>query len=149
MDSKIFCSNQNCSKTSFHLSSSKNPDHSPCQTGWEMLYCNRKKQNKTGFGVLQNLVERLSFMGCVAGVYYLVLLSFSSLFSVKTDYNKINPWHFTGLALLCVLSCSVVSSSLRSFGVACQATLSMGFPRQKYWSGLSCPPAGDLPNSGI
>ena len=25
----------------------------------------------------------------------------------------------------------------------------MGFPRQEYWSGLSCPPLGDLPNSGI
>ena len=24
-----------------------------------------------------------------------------------------------------------------------------GFPRQEYWSGLPCPPPGDLPNSGI
>ena len=30
-----------------------------------------------------------------------------------------------------------------------QAPLSMGFPRQEYWSGLSFPPPGDLPNSGI
>ena len=28
-----------------------------------------------------------------------------------------------------------------------QAPLSMGFPRQEYWSGLLCPPPGDLPNS--
>ena len=27
--------------------------------------------------------------------------------------------------------------------------LSMGFSRQEYWSGLSCPPPGDLPNPGI
>ena len=27
--------------------------------------------------------------------------------------------------------------------------LSMGFPRQKYWSGLPFPPPGDLPNPGI
>ena len=33
--------------------------------------------------------------------------------------------------------------------VACQAPLSMGFPRQEYWSGLSFPSPGDLPNSGI
>ena len=33
--------------------------------------------------------------------------------------------------------------------VACQAPLSMGFSRQEYWSGLPCPPPGDLPNSGI
>ena len=25
----------------------------------------------------------------------------------------------------------------------------MGFSRQEYWSGLSCPPPGDLPDSGI
>ena len=25
----------------------------------------------------------------------------------------------------------------------------MGFSRQEYWSGLPCPPPGDLPNLGI
>ena len=30
--------------------------------------------------------------------------------------------------------------------VACQAPLSMGFSRQEYWSGLSCPSPGDLHN---
>ena len=33
--------------------------------------------------------------------------------------------------------------------VACQASLSMGFSRQEYWSGLPCPPPGDLPDPGI
>ena len=32
---------------------------------------------------------------------------------------------------------------------ACQAPLSMGFSRQEYWSGLPCPPPGDLPDPGI
>ena len=32
--------------------------------------------------------------------------------------------------------------------VACQAPLSMAFPRQEYWSGLPFPPPGDLPNPG-
>ena len=32
---------------------------------------------------------------------------------------------------------------------ACQVPLSMGFSRQEYWSGLPCPPPGDLPNPGI
>ena len=27
--------------------------------------------------------------------------------------------------------------------------LSMGFSKQEYWSGLPCPPPGDLPDSGI
>ena len=33
--------------------------------------------------------------------------------------------------------------------VACQASLSMGFFRQEYWSGLPCPTPGDLPDPGI
>ena len=33
--------------------------------------------------------------------------------------------------------------------VAHQVPLSMGFPRQECWSGLPCPPLGDLPNPGI
>ena len=30
-----------------------------------------------------------------------------------------------------------------------QAPLSMGFFRQEYWSGLPCPPPGDLPDPGM
>ena len=33
--------------------------------------------------------------------------------------------------------------------VAYQASLSMGFSRQEYWSGLPSPPPGDLPKPGI
>ena len=33
--------------------------------------------------------------------------------------------------------------------VAHQASLSMEFSRQEYWSGLPFPAAGDLPNPGI
>ena len=33
--------------------------------------------------------------------------------------------------------------------VVCQAPLSMGFSRREYWSGLPCPPPGDLPHPGI
>ena len=32
--------------------------------------------------------------------------------------------------------------------VAHLASLAMGFSRQEYWSGLPCPPQGDLPNPG-
>ena len=35
------------------------------------------------------------------------------------------------------------------WNVARQAPLSMEFSRQKYWSGLPFPSAGDLPNLGI
>ena len=33
--------------------------------------------------------------------------------------------------------------------VVYQASLSMGFSRQEYWSGLPFPSPGDLPNPGI
>ena len=33
--------------------------------------------------------------------------------------------------------------------VACQGPLSMGFPREEYWSGLPFPSPGDLPDPGI
>ena len=33
--------------------------------------------------------------------------------------------------------------------VACQASLSLGFSRQEYWSGLPFPTPGDLPHPGI
>ena len=46
--------------------------------------------------------------------------------------------HFSGIQLFAMLRT-----------VSCQAPLSMGFPRQEYWSVLPCPPPGNLPNPGI
>ena len=43
-------------------------------------------------------------------------------------------------------SCSTLC---KLWTVAHQAPLSMGFSRQEYWSGLPCPPPGDLPNPEI
>ena len=40
-----------------------------------------------------------------------------------------------------------MSDSLQPYGA--HQTLSMGFSRQEYWSGLLCPPPGHLPNPGI
>ena len=42
-----------------------------------------------------------------------------------------------------------VGLSVTPWTIAYQATPSMGFSRQEYWSGLPCPSPGDLPNSGI
>ena len=50
----------------------------------------------------------------------------------------------------CVLShFSHVRFFVTLWTVARQATLSMGLSRQEYWSGLPCPPLGDLPDPGI
>ena len=39
-------------------------------------------------------------------------------------------------------------SSAVSWTVACQTPLSMGFPRQEYWSGFPFPSPGDPPDPG-
>ena len=44
---------------------------------------------------------------------------------------------------------SAVSDSTTPRTVARQAPLSMGFSRQKYWSGLPFPSPEDLPNPGM
>ena len=44
---------------------------------------------------------------------------------------------------------SVVSDSMMLRMVASQAPLSMGFPRQEYWSGLPFWSPGDLSDPGI
>ena len=49
-----------------------------------------------------------------------------------------------------MLSYSVMSWSVfvTLWTRAHQASLSMGFFKQEYWSGLPCPPPGDFPNPG-
>ena len=40
-------------------------------------------------------------------------------------------------------------SFVTSWAVAHQAPLSMAFPKLEYWSGLPCPPPGDLSDPGM
>ena len=42
----------------------------------------------------------------------------------------------------CLALCNPVDCSLSAFSV-------MGLSKQEYWSGLPCPPPGDLPDPGI
>ena len=51
--------------------------------------------------------------------------------------------------LLQLFSLSVVSSSATPWTEARQASLSMGFPRQEYWSGLPFPFPGGLSDPGM
>ena len=43
----------------------------------------------------------------------------------------------------------MIDSLATPWTVAHQASLSMRFPRQEYWSGLPSPSSGDLPNQGV
>ena len=56
----------------------------------------------------------------------------------------LHPWDFSGKRIR-----SVTCNSLQPHGLQThQAPLSMGFPRQEYWSGLPFPSSEDLPNQG-
>ena len=58
--------------------------------------------------------------------------------------------HHNVLITMCVLSHSIMSDSSWSHGLQPTGFLCpWGFSRQEYWSGLPCPPPGDLPNPGI
>ena len=50
--------------------------------------------------------------------------------------------HCVSVAQSCLTPCNPLT-------VAHQAPLSMGFSKQEDWSGLPCPPSGDLPDPGI
>ena len=87
--------------------------------------------------------------GCLPALLH---RTFSSCF---LEVNLIIPFTFKIYPLkntfcwLCVCVCValVLSDSLLiPWTVARHASLSMGFSRQEYWSGLSCPPPGDLPD---
>ena len=56
----------------------------------------------------------------------------------------------TRLHIVPVCACvQSLQSCATLWTVACQASLSMGFSRQEYWSGLPLPSSGDLPDPGI
>ena len=70
----------------------------------------------------------------------------------KTDIFVIlsfHPWSWY-ITVYSEWSCSVVSDSfLTPWTVARQAPLSMGFPKQQQWSGLTFPSPEALPNQGL
>ena len=96
----------------------------PC---WVSVGPQGKSLNLSVPGGLNLQIRLLSFPSCshidhVARVY---TPSSGCLCAVLRCFNRI---------LLCVTP----------WTVACQASLSMGFSRQEYWSGWPCPPPGDL-----
>ena len=58
-----------------------------------------------------------------------------------------NP--MTSLKDMCLLSHFSSIWLFVTLWTIAQAPLSMGFSRQEYWSGLRCPPPGNLPNPGM
>ena len=69
----------------------------------------------------------------------------SSLMSNENAMSNLN------IIVVCVCVCAL--SHVRLFAnpriEVHQARLSVGFPRQEYWTGLPFPTAGDLPETGV
>ena len=76
-------------------------------------------------------------IGSASKLWHHLAPSMSTLMATKFSHS------------LCMHAKPLQSHLTPSDTVACKAPLSMGFSRQEYWSGLSCPPSGDLPNKGI
>ena len=58
-------------------------------------------------------------------------------------------WKLVLILVMVVESLSRVRLFVTPWTVAPQAPLSIGFSRQKYWSGLPFPSPGNLPDPGI
>ena len=88
------------------------------------------------------VVTQLSFPAYVqTWLYLFMVLAFSWALCMISLVAMLNA---------CMFSHSVVSDSiLISWAVTLSAPLSLGFPRQEYWSELPFPPPGDLPDPGI
>ena len=67
---------------------------------------------------------------------------------IKTKLRTLTETIFTFLGKL-LFSSSRVRLFVTLSTVDRQAPLSMGFPRQEYWSGLPFPSPGELPDPGI
>ena len=85
--------------------------------------------------------------------YLFPFLHFQSL-CMCLDLKWISYRQYIGES--CFLKCSCVLSHFSHVQLfaslwteAYQAPLSMGLSRKGYWSGLPCPPPGDLPDPGI
>ena len=65
------------------------------------------------------------------------------------DYVKHRHFLLSAKHVVFVQSLSRVRLFASPWSIAHQAPLSMGFPRQEYWSGFPFPSPGDLPHPGI
>ena len=75
-----------------------------------------------------------------------VVLGYCVVISLDSESLRLKNMYAIHLCCCCVLA---VRLFVTLWTVACQAPLSMEFPRQEYWSGEPLPSPGDLPDPGI
>ena len=96
------------------------------------IYYFRQKQESYGSYYISAIYLQWHYF--VVSVHFEVL----GVMTLICEFGTCVHSHFSYVRLFVIL-----------WTVACQAPLSMGFPRQEYWRELSCPPPGDLPDPGI
>ena len=114
------------------------------------------KSKNTGVGSL-SLLQRIfptqesNWVSCIAGGFF-SSWAIRKAHAVFLSYiGNTKQWlsNFNHIMCVCMLShFRHVRLFATPWTVAHPATLFMGFSRQEYWSGLPCPPPGDLPNPG-
>ena len=99
-------------------------------------------------------------------LFYFIIFNILIFFLSSDPHNNTESWkgrdyyllcvHVSVYVCVCVCVCvcmlslfSRVQLFATPWSVALQTPLSIGFFRQEYWSRLSCPPPGDLPDPGI
>ena len=105
---------------------------------YNVMYCSPSDKLKL---LLTVSLEVMAVIGLVSDLLIYLLVSICQSSTYLPTYLPISV--HAKLLQSCPTLCDPMDY------IACQAPLSMGFSRQEYWSGLPCPPPGNLPNPGI
>ena len=123
------------------------------KTSYKHLLCYHGKRNRTRWVCSFLIVSILPWSGWNT---LLLHTQNKAKFTIrKTLYTGLTqlPWTVCVCVCVCVCACMCAQSCLTLWEptdcIAHQAPLSVGFSRQKYWSGLPFPTPGDLPNPEI
>ena len=112
----------------------------PCLLHCRWIYCQWAIREALSSVYVVNIV----YVSCTHILYVYIYYRYTQYTYILYVYIYIICVH------ACVLSCfSCVWFFAALWTVAHQPSLSVGFSRQKYWSGLVCPPLGNLPEPGI
>ena len=117
------------------------------------------KPKNTGVGSLSLLQQIFLTQGSNQGLLHCRQILYQLSYQKPILSVTSNLKHFTHISSFKILKNLIGTYVLNCFihvwlfatlwTVTHQTPLSMGFSRQEYWSGLPCPPSGDLPYLGI
>ena len=123
--------------------------HNFCLQGWRASHGQfRSQQNRASGSTLETKATQRQIAVCKLGkrvcAWAHEQVSASNVKAYVIPFIRILLYSYLNLlSLLFIFVCLCVHVLCHS--VMSKAPLSMGFSRQEYWSGLPCPPPGDLP----